>query len=85
MIPGGKSRIFNILIGNIPPSSWPKELTGGIGFSMNDAKSPDEACQFTSVDFRDKLNKLVKDIYNTLIYMKEDLEETEKQEVNKQP
>ncbi|MFO7497578.1 MAG: toll/interleukin-1 receptor domain-containing protein [Desulfobacterales bacterium] len=45
---GDSSRIFNILLNNIPHPNWPTEFQGTSGFPMHDARSDDELGDFTS-------------------------------------
>lgn len=42
------SRLFNILLHNIPYQNWPAEFQGTSGFPMNDAKSDETPGDFTS-------------------------------------
>ena len=44
------SRLFNILLHNIPYQNWPAEFQGTSGFSMNDAESDETLGDFTSTD-----------------------------------
>ena len=39
---GDRSRIFNVLLNNIPFTQWPAELSGTSGFPFNDAKEKTE-------------------------------------------
>ena len=48
LIVGEYSRIFNILLNNIPYQQWPDELRGTAGFVMHDSQSSDELGDFTS-------------------------------------
>ncbi len=45
---GDSSRLFNILLHNIPHQNWPAEFQGASGFPMNDAESDENPGDFTS-------------------------------------
>jgi TIR domain len=45
---GDSSRLFNILLHNIPHQNWPAEFQGASGFPMNDAESDETPGDFTS-------------------------------------
>jgi hypothetical protein len=45
---GESSRLFNILLHNIPYQDWPAEFQGTSGFPMNDAESDKALGEFTS-------------------------------------
>jgi len=45
---GEHSRIFHILLNNIPYQQWPEALAGTSGFPLHDAKSDEELGDFTS-------------------------------------
>jgi len=47
---GESSRLFNILLHNIPHPEWPEEFQGTSGFPMNDADSAETLGEFTSPD-----------------------------------
>jgi hypothetical protein len=47
---GDSSRLFNILLHNIPHPKWPEEFQGTSGFPMNDADSAETLGEFTSPD-----------------------------------
>lgn len=65
-----ENRLFNILLKNIPHTSWPGELSGASGFSMHDApeKSEEsgEPLDHRDIQFNKKLRKIVDAIETTL-------------------
>lgn len=65
-----ESRIFNILLRNIPHPSWPEELSGVVSFPMHDApEKSDEAGEPIDPDspgFRKALRKIVDAVDSTL-------------------
>ncbi|MCP4043363.1 MAG: toll/interleukin-1 receptor domain-containing protein [Gammaproteobacteria bacterium] len=66
---GDRTRIFNILLNNLPHDQWQREFAGSIGFPMHDAESEDELGEFTSPQdpsFGRQLRKIVDAAEETL-------------------
>ncbi len=58
---GNRSRIINILLNNIPYTTWPKELNGTTGFAFHDAKDKEsfgDTIETGSDEFKDQLKDL---------------------------
>jgi hypothetical protein len=58
---GGRSRILNVLLYNIPFKDWPAELSGTSGFPFHDAKDPDDygdPLDTNTPEFRNQLQNL---------------------------
>jgi hypothetical protein len=86
-----RSRIFNVLLNNIPFTEWPRELNGTTGFSFHDAKEVEDfgdpldtaTPQFRNQlqDLRDAIVKLINDFLKVdiSVAIKEDLKRKEKE------
>lgn len=58
---GSRSRIINVLLNDIPPENWPKELSGTTGFPFHDEKkdgSYSETVEAAGEKFRQELKEL---------------------------
>jgi len=56
-----RSRLFNVLLYNIPFTEWPSQLEGTSGFSFHDAKEPGDygdPIDTASLEFRNQLQNL---------------------------
>jgi len=66
----GESRLFNLLLRNIPPTEWPKELSGTSGFPLHDAPSTStelfDATDPNRPEFQSQLRQIVDAIDKTL-------------------
>lgn len=68
---GNRSRIFHLLLNNVPYQQWPKELSGTSGFPFHDAEDPEDIgdCVETTSDafkkemrnLRDAIHKILTD------------------------
>jgi len=65
-----ESRLFNLLLRNIPPTEWPKELSGTSGFPLHDAPPTStelyDATDPNSPEFIRQVRKIVDAIEETL-------------------
>ncbi len=67
LVVGDQSRIFNVLLNNIPFNKWPQELSGTSGFPFHTAKDASEfgdPLSVESTDFRKHLEKLRDSLIN---------------------
>lgn len=74
---GDRSRIFNVLLRNIPHEEWPPEYGKTSGFSFHEAENSDqlgEPLEPTSDLFRVQLKKLKESICNALDEYKDKVE-----------
>lgn len=60
------SRLFNILLENIPYTDWPAELEGTSGFCMNDGEADNTLGDFTSPDDSGAFNKQLRPIVDAI-------------------
>ncbi len=63
------SRLFNILLNNIPPKEWPPEFAGTSGLKFHDAQGPNQTGRPSDQKhklFKKQLRKLVDEIEATL-------------------
>jgi hypothetical protein len=66
---GDRSRIFNVLLNNIPFGEWPKELSGTSGFPFHDSKEmSDFGDKFdpSSTEFRTQMQNIRDAVWNLL-------------------
>ena len=81
LVVGDRSRIFSLLLTNIPHESFPDGIAGTSSFAFHDAASDDEMGMGDPIDtdeklFREKLKILVKAIFRCLNQMQSLNEET---------
>ncbi|HEX8424435.1 MAG TPA: toll/interleukin-1 receptor domain-containing protein, partial [Pyrinomonadaceae bacterium] len=72
-----RSRIFNVLLYNIPSGKWPAEYAGTSGQPFNDAKRPDDTGAPLPPDeelFKDNLRQLVRQLFEMLEAVKRAVE-----------
>jgi hypothetical protein len=66
---GTRSRVFNVLLNNVPRKDWPKEFDGSIGYKFNDAiTDKDRGHPLTRSNplYHGQVLKLAAEIYETL-------------------
>jgi hypothetical protein len=66
---GDRSRIYNVLLSNIPYDKWPKEFSGMSGYPFHDAEKTDAVGMPTDPAdkrFHDQLRKLVDSLHTML-------------------
>ena len=74
LVIGDRSRIFNCLLNNIHYTKWPKEFSGTLGFTFNDATRKDqfgEPSLFEDKRFHHQLRELVDAIYPLILEFKQ--------------
>lgn len=73
LVVGTRSRIFNVLLQNIPHQEWPEEISGMSGFRFYDSTSPDDIgypAHTNQEVFREQIRQLIGDIEITLRSLK---------------
>jgi hypothetical protein len=66
---GDRSRIFNILLNNIPHKQWPEELQGTSGFPFHDARESTDfgdPIETLAPEFRSQMQKVRDAVWNIL-------------------
>ena len=76
---GNRSRIFNVLLNNIPSEKWATECSGAAGRKFHDAADPKDfgrPLDNKHPDYRPAMRKLADEIYRTLLEFRDVLQKT---------